>query len=239
MDATRALSPREFYWRPVCTWVRSMGHQKKSGKVGFGYQGILFCVAMVGLAGAVGSCGKSLDSSIQQTAQQDSVPVTGVGGFGSQCPFGTMGDPTPVSLDLQSCPLTLPSLDLQQPLLPLILQADCKKLEITVRSIDPSVHIESKWKALPDGRFYFQMDAGSATFANDGAGHAGCSEPLVLEVAGLMKCTADRDRVPVQVDATWHIGQTMPGTNPRANTNKCQLPTSCALHGFTSLNQCG
>jgi hypothetical protein len=197
----------------------------------------MLAVGMLLVFGILGGCGKSIDSTSQNT--QDGVPVQGVGGFGSQCAFGTIGDPKPLSLIAYNCGAvtTTSKFELAAPLLPIILQADCKKLEVTARTIDGN-RIESRWKALPDGRFYFMMDAGNASLGNAGAGMSNCQTPSTLEVAGLMKC-ADRDHAEVQVDATWHLGQTMPGTSPHLTGGECSVPNGCILHGFTILNQCG
>ena len=192
-------------------------------------------VLVLGALGTLGGCGKSIDSTSEST--QDGVPVQGVGGFGTQCAYGTIGDPKPLSLTAYSCgTVTGGKFELAAPLLPIILQADCKKLEVTARTIDGN-RIESRWKALPDGRFFFEMDAGNASMGNAGAGMSNCQTPVTLEVAGLMKC-ADRDHAEVQVDATWHLGQSMPGTTPHTTGGECVIPAGCILHGFTTLNQC-
>jgi len=189
----------------------------------------------VGLLSVMAGCGKSISApSAAQT--QDSIPVQGVGGFGSQCPYGEIGDPKPVQLQALNCPISNTTLTLEKPLLPLILQADCTKYEVTVRSL-VDTRIEARWKALPDGRFFFTMDAGVATFQNDGAGHSDCQTPVEVSVQGLMTCR-DRDHVQLQVDATWFPGQSM-GTAETLTGPKCALPSSCVLHGFTTLNQCG
>jgi len=183
---------------------------------------------------AAPGCGKSLSAA--STSSQDSIPVNGVGGFGSQCPFGEIGDPTPVQLQALNCPISDTSLQLDKPLMPLVLEADCDKYEVNVRSL-VDTRIEATWKALPDGRFYFTMDAGVATFKDDGAGHSDCQTPVEVSVQGLMKCR-DRDHVHLEVDATWFPGQSM-GTEEHLTGPRCSFPSSCVLHGFTALNQCG
>jgi len=191
-------------------------------------------VGVMLLIGMATGCAKSISAA--STASQDSIPVDGVAGFGTQCPYGELGDPQPVQLQAFNCPINDPSLQLDHPLMPLILQADCTKDEVTVRSITDT-RIEARWKALPDGRFFFTMDAGIATFKDDGAGHADCQTPIELSVAGLMKCR-DRDHVQLEVDATWYPGQSL-GTEVNLTGPRCALPASCNLHGFTTLKQCG
>jgi hypothetical protein len=201
-----------------------------------GAKKIMWAGIYLGLATLAVSCGKAVTASTSQQETQNDVPVQGVAGFGSQCAFGSIKDPTPIPLQSQNCNIHQKSIHLSQPLLPFILQADCAKMEITARTIS-GTRIENRWNALPDGRFSFAMDAGNAMLADDGAGHSGCETPLVLEVNGLLNCK-DRDHAEIQVDATWHMGQTMPGTTPRLDSIACSLPSGCALHGFADLNQC-
>ena len=110
-------------------------------------------------------------------------------------------------------------------------------MEVTARTVD-GYRIEDRWNALPDGRFYFVMDAGNASLGGNGGGASNCQTTTTLEVTGLMKCQ-DRDHVQVEVDATWHLGQTMPGTTPHLTGNACGALKGCDLHGFISLKQCG
>jgi hypothetical protein len=206
---------------------------------------ILWVNLVVGIAAlsVFAGCGHSLGptTSNDSSVAQDGTPVKGVGGFGSQCPYGIMGDPIPLKLTAAGCPLDSnaddKSFHLNQPLLPIILQADCKKMEITARTTE-GYRIENRWNALPDGRFYFVMDAGNAALGTNGARGSNCETTTTIEVNGLMKCK-DRDHVQIEVDSTWHLGQTMPGTEPHYNGTQCGPLKGCDLHGFTTLNQCG
>ena len=187
--------------------------------------------------GSLAGCGHSVDASNDSSSSADGVAVNGVGGFGTQCMYGTLGDPLPVKLTAFGCPSKDNLFQLGAPLLPIVLQADCKKMEVTARTIDGN-RIENRWNALPDGRFFFTMDAGNASLGSNGAGASNCQTTTTVEIAGLMKCR-DRDHVEVQVDATWHLGQTMPGTTPHLTGQACAVPKDCNLHGFTILKQCG
>ena len=88
--------------------------------------------------------------------------------------------------------------------------------------------------------FISTMDGGVANLADDGGstGRGSCQTPLTPEVSGLMKCQ-DRDRVQVEVDATWHVGQAIPGSASEEVGPQCSLPTGCNFHGFITLHQCG
>jgi len=191
-------------------------------------------VALIAVIAASG-CGKAVNSANQ--TQQDGVPVTGVGGFGTQCALtGSRGDPVPVALNSYSCTDDSHKLELAAPLLPVILQADCMKKQVLAYSVD-GMRIENRWDALPDGRFYFTMYAGAASFAKGPRGQSGCQTPLALEVAGLMNCK-DRDHAEVQLDATWRLNATPPGVTPHLTGPECAVPANCSFHAFADLHQC-
>lgn len=191
---------------------------------------------ILGLMVSAAGCGKSVDST--NASSQDGVPVTGVGGFGTQCALaGTRGDPKPVLLTSYGCTSDDDKMQLSAPLLPVILQADCMKKQVLAYSVD-GMRIENRWNALPDGRFYFTMYDGNASFSKAPGGQSGCSTPTALEVAGLMTCK-DRDHAEIQVDATWRLNSVPEGTTPHVDGAKCSIPNGCVLHAFTVLNQCG
>lgn len=191
---------------------------------------------IVGLVVSAAGCGKSVDST--NSSSQDGVPVIGVGGFGTQCALqGTRGDPKPVILTSYGCTDDDNKMKLSNALLPVILQADCTKKQVLAYSVD-GMRIENRWNALPDGRFYFTMYGGNASFSTAPNGQSNCQSPMALEVAGLMNCK-DRDHAEIQVDATWHMNSVPDGVTPHVEGAKCSMPSGCVLHAFTVLNQCG
>ncbi len=148
--------------------------------------------------------------------------VYGSARFGSQCPFGSYGSPQEVPIELWGCPLGLNSVELNESLQPLILQADCKKKTMDVRGVNRSQQ-STTWEMMPDGTFYFSVDGGVARLKQDGAGNQNCQIPLAADMWGKVDCT-DRDRAIVHVETIWWLGKSphqvignpMPTSTPRA-----------------------
>jgi hypothetical protein len=152
------------------------------------------------------------------------VEVVGSALFGSQCPFGSFSHPQPVSVELLSCPIGLSSVELLEPLEPLILQADCKGKIMDVRGATLS-YPATTWELRPDGTFDFTVTAGQAKLKDDGSGTGNCVVPLIAEMWGKIDCT-DRDRVGIHLETAWRLdsksiasGSASPSPSPSPSSN--------------------
>ncbi len=159
-----------------------------------------------------GSCGKSnVDQGVTPppartgAAHADVKAVVGTAGFGNQCQFGSISAPKPVPLSLWQCPINLNPIELMEPLQAYIIQADCKKKTIDVRS--PNNSFDSvTWETMPDGNFYFSMNGGMARLKNDGSGNLGCGSALTAEMWGKIDC-ADIDKPIIKMETVWWMGK--------------------------------
>ncbi|HAR43722.1 MAG TPA: hypothetical protein DCS07_13995 [Bdellovibrionales bacterium] len=149
--------------------------------------------------------------------------VNGNAVFGSQCPYGSLSKPFASKLYLWDCPLGLDTVDLVQPLRPIVLQADCKKKIIVARTLDGA--LDTSWEVLPNGTFSFSIDGGYATLRNDGRGNANCSVPLTAELSGSLDC-ADRDKVKISVESVWWLDRLA----PKPTANPSAIPSSAPTY---------
>ncbi len=170
-------------------------------------------LAILALLIGICGCGRGdLDSSlpISSNPPMEFSPgmttVVGSAQFGSQCPYGSFSAPHEVPLELWSCPIGLPSVELVEPLQPLVLQADCKKKTLDIRGITPHSGAANTWEVMPDGSFYLIIDAGMAKLKNDGSGTLNCATPLTGNLWGKIDCT-DRDKAKIHVETVWWLGQ--------------------------------
>jgi hypothetical protein len=186
----------------------------------------------------VSSCGSAIPAT-DDAPTDSSAPVakTGIAGFGIQCPYGYVEEPTAAPLDLSDCPGA--QITLSQALEPIILSADCRGKNLTARTSDRTV--DSTFEAMPDGSFFLEMPAGYALLNN------GCKIPVVADMAGVMSCgqlTANNyDQVDIAIDAVWKAAPTptpSPGSGyvVPAATPGCALPPGCMLHTSTTIHQC-
>ena len=157
-------------------------------------------------------CGQRDD---QSALPQGVIPVKGSAQFGSQCPYGSFVAPRAAPLELWSCPIG-DEVELTEPLQPMILQADCKKKTLDIRSGTNANSVPTTWEIMPDGTFALSIDAGVARLRNDGAGHSNCSIRLAADLWGKLDCK-DRDKVDIYVETVWWLGKTLsPGATPPA-----------------------
>lgn len=167
-------------------------------------------LSVLGLAILVQGCGS--ESTTARPEEQTSLPsnmkkVVGSARFGNQCPYGSVIPPQPVAIELYDCPLNVPQVELTKPLQSFILQVDCKKKTLDIRSDDRSV-TPTSWEVMPDGNFYLTMNAGRAYLAEDGAGNKNCSTPLMADLWGKIDCQ-DRDQAKIKVQTVWWLDKTL------------------------------
>ena len=159
------------------------------------------------------------------------IKVKGNAAFGSHCSFGTYSPPNPVPLELYDCPPKLDSVELMDSLRPIVFQVDCKKRTIDVRGAtrNPNTtnnpNVES-WEFMPDGSFWFSVDAGFTQLTDDGSGNKNCVTPLTAEMWGRIDCT-DMDRAKIHVETLWWLG-TSYATGPSRTPSPTPSPTTSA-----------
>lgn len=161
--------------------------------------------------------------------------VIGDAAFGSQCPYGFLPDPKPVKLGLWDCPIAMNEIELTTPPSPLLFQADCHKMTLSIRTQDRK--FDSFWEVMPDGTFDLMLAGGEIGVKSDGMGGGECHSNAALEVWGKLKCT-DRDKVVIQVNSLWWLGKGKAGTPNARKLRTCQLPANCYLHAAGEINQC-
>ena len=180
-------------------------------------------------------CGKGDEESVpseQMMAVNGSVPV------GSQCPYGYYTDPKPLKVNGWECGEVLQSIDIIESPSALILQADCKKKLLTVRTVDSL--LDSTWEIMPDGTFSLTVDSGALKIRDDGAGNPNCVTFPSTEVWGKIDC-GDADKLTINYDIIWWPGR---GKNPSAyrpaalTGPECKLPSTCYFHSTGQLKQC-
>jgi hypothetical protein len=178
------------------------------------------------------SCGSPIAADNPNDDSTPSSPTdrAGQAGFGIQCPYAYVQDPTAVAIDLSDCPDA--NFTLSAPLVPILLSADCLNMDLTARTSDRSV--DDTFEVKPDGSFYLEMNAGSATLSN------GCKIPLVADLAGTMSCGAltnqNYDKVDISIDSVWKQAPVTAGSPPLAPG--CALPPGCMLHASALIHQC-
>src|SRR5262249_8256337 len=140
-------------------------------------------------------------------------------------------------LELLECPVRFSPLELQEPLQPLLVQVDCDKKLMTVRSADRRV--DHTWNVMPDGSFTLTADGGLATLKRDTVG-ATCQTPVTAELWGKVNCV-DKDRATIQVKANYTLGKATKsdtGAALPAITTACQLPAGCFMYSAATIKQC-
>jgi hypothetical protein len=194
----------------------------------------------------VSGCGNAIPATDDGDTTTASAPSTktGIAGFGIQCPYGYVEEPTATQValvavdannDYVSCPGA--QIQLAQALEPIILSADCKGKNLTARTSDRTV--DNTFEAKPDGSFFLEMPAGYALLNN------GCKIPLVADMAGVMSCGAltanNYDQVDISIDTIWKNAPTpapSSGFTPQPAAAGCAIPTGCMLHALTVVHQC-
>jgi hypothetical protein len=205
---------------------------------------------LISLGWIVSGCGQPIaatPSDPSTPADNSAAPSseTGVAGFGIQCPYGYVEEPTATQVSLVTvdangnyAPCPNAQLELTKALEPIILSADCRGKNLIARTSDRTV--DNTFEAMPDGSFYLEMPAGTAVLNN------GCSIPLVADMSGIMSCgslTANNyDQVDISLDAIWKTAPTpvaSPGAAaPARPAAGCVLPAGCMLHSSIVVHQC-
>jgi hypothetical protein len=172
------------------------------------------------------------ENSETSATAESFIPVDGLVTFQTQCPYGTLSTAKAFRVGLWDCPTSLTRVSLKASPPTLMLQADCQKKLITVRTADRGMDLT--WETLPDGTFALSIPGLTAEFQEDGSGGGDCVQPLTVSVWGKLKCQ-DRERAEIQFESVWWLkGDATPPTGRRS----CGFATSCYLHTPIRLNQC-
>jgi hypothetical protein len=210
---------------------------KKKRKI-LGITRLLTLAAVLGtLALHVTACGRGDDDSDDDASSDGGVvSVHGAEGFSTQCPSGTIEPVTAVNnMGLYDCPIGVDKVDLDQPLTPIYLQADCKKKVIVARTFDKT--IDTEWEMMPNNTFYFTLQLESsgednrerAVLRSDGnGGHSDCTALLTSAYDGDVDCT-NPDKPVIHFETTmWPNRAPVPAQSSRpVPTNSASpMPTS-------------
>ncbi len=206
------------------------------------------------------SCGRPNDASLDASQRSnDYTPVDGLAAYGSQCPYGDVGDVKPLRLQMWSCPIGTNTVHLNEDIEPLYLQADCKSRILSVRNLNKKV--DTSWYFLPNGDFDVIIDGVTAKLKSDGNGTDNCNAPLAINLMGHVECGPvgpTQDRATIKFQSVMWAGKRLngQGTNPvvapsstpglppppapeRVSVaNRCKLPDSCYLFTQSELKQC-
>lgn len=203
------------------------------------------CATLLAFAG----CGKGdKDETPEDQFQKsginggdDQMSVTrGFAAFGTRCSAGFAADPKAIRLNLWSCPVNLPVVELAQPIQPLIFQADCARKLLTIRSQDNSVN--TTWEIMPDSSFNITQEGLYAKLKSDGRGNDDCVTPISADLWGKVECEKSdgtSDKAKIRFETVMWINKTDTPV-PRGMVGKrCVLPSPrCYLHAFNSVDQC-
>jgi hypothetical protein len=199
-----------------------------------------FWAAAISIA-TLPACGSSSDPTVVAPSSKaaatgdNQLAMKGYAAFGSQCVSGFNTDPKAVKLELWSCPVNLPVMELAEPIQPLYLSADCARKVLTIRSYDKTIDVN--WELMPDGSFYLTQDGISAKLKDDGSGNPGCSTPLSMDIWGQVSCAG-----PTSDQASIHFESVMwlnKGKNVSTGS-QCSLPPAgkCYFHAVSTIKQC-
>jgi hypothetical protein len=160
---------------------------------------------------------------------ETSIPVIEVMGqtasFGSHCPFGTYSPPSAVPIELHDCPLGQPSIELVEPLQPILFLVDCKKKTIDIRGTERA-HGASSWEFLPDGSFQFGFKGGTAKIKQNAAEES-CMTPLRGAMRGRIDCS-NMDHAVISVQTVWWLGETYDEPAPAPSVEPTPIPSFIA-----------
>ncbi|MGK5089324.1 hypothetical protein WDW86_17370 [Bdellovibrionota bacterium FG-2] len=151
--------------------------------------------------------------------------VVGNAMLASQCPYGMSTQLVPVNLGLWDCPLEGKKIELSKPLRGMIIQADCYKKVIGIRTSDGS--LDTSWEVMPDGTFFVAVDGGTIDLKADATREA-CSSPLTAEFWGKLTC-ADRDKVDITLHIDWSFQKftgASPSPSPLPSTTPSAVPST-------------
>ena len=156
--------------------------------------------------------------------------------LGTQCPFGSFKDPSPIELQLWDCPIKLQEAEFTTSPESLVFQADCVKKVMTVRSVDKKIDVQVEIK--PDNTFAAITEGGGTVLKSDGAGNSSCTAFMQLDIRGKIDCS-DRDHAVIDVNSFWWptLGTRPFNVDPRTIT-PCKMPSTCYFHNETKLQQC-
>ncbi len=226
---------------------------------------LLSFVSVSGLIAGIlagNSCGRPDDAGNDSSTHHggDYIPVNGLVGFGSQCPYGTIGEMRPFRTQLWNCPIGPSTVEFTRDMTPLYLQADCKSRILNVRTPDKA--IDTSWYFLPSGEFDIIVDGVSAQLKADGSGSTDCNAPLAMNIFGRVTCGdgVDKDKATIAFQSVMWAGKKLNGQGnspvvlpspspsgippapPRERTviaNPCKLPSSCYFYTeVKDLKQC-
>jgi len=218
----------------------------------------LLGVAAVMALGTAG-CGRPDDANLDASQRtNDYTPVDGLAAFGSQCPYGDVGDVKPLRLQMWNCPIGTSTVHLNEDIEPLYLQADCKARILNVRTLDHKV--DTSWYFLPNGEFDVIVDGVTAKLRSDGNGTDNCNAPLAVNLIGHVECGPDgpnQDKAKIKFQSVMWAGKRLAGQGnspvvapsstpglppPPADRvkvpNQCNLPASCYFFTQSELKQC-
>src|SRR5690606_25501394 len=109
-----------------------------------------------------------------------------------QCDYGTFREPIPFEMGLWDCPINVSHPALAAPPPALVFKGDCKKREISIRSMDGTFE-PTTWLVYPDRTFFATVESVPIELADDGTGMGPCVTYAKLRVSdGEMACK-DRD----------------------------------------------
>jgi hypothetical protein len=190
---------------------------KKTG-AGMGTLGALLAAASL-IAVSQFGCGKGTDVPVNPLGHQNDGTsasiVKGYAGFGSQCASGYNSDPKAVRLELWECPANLSPMELVDPLVPLMLSADCARKTLTVRAIDKSFP-DATFYIMPDGWFYVSLDGLTAKIKSDGTNTTSdCMTSLSTDIWGQVQCKgANSDQAKIKFETVmWLNKKSEPAPN--------------------------
>jgi hypothetical protein len=235
----------------------------KTSFIGKAYS--FFGIATIVGAGALGAivtngCGRPDDAELDASQRSnDYKPVDGLAAYGSQCPYGNVGDVKPLRLQMWNCPIGTNTIRLTEDIEPLYFQADCKTRILSVRTLDHKV--DTSWYFLPDGEFDVVVDGVTAKLKSDGNGASNCNAPLAINLMGKVMCGPvgpTQDQATIKFQSVMWAGKKLngQGANPMVVasptpglapapvpervpiTNQCNLPSSCYFFTQSELRQC-
>ncbi len=162
----------------------------------------------------------SPDASPEPIVDDGYRAVVGSALLASQCPYGMSTQLVPVSLGLWDCPLEAKKIVLTKPLRGLVIQADCYKKVIGIRTSDGT--LDTSWEVMPDGTFFIAVDGGTIELNGDET-RAACSSPLTAEIWGKLGCL-DRDKVDITLHIDWSLQKFVaPSATPSASPSQTPI----------------
>lgn len=145
------------------------------------------------------------------TETQNFLPVNGDVYFSESCIYGWVGTPFKVGMEAWDCPIHQPALELMESPPAFVLQADCKKKQLAIRTADGKIN--SFWNLMPDGTFSIDIDGPKLRLRKDADGNANCATPAQINFTGKIVCKDD-DRADIEVETLWWLDRVLPPPGP-------------------------